>query len=52
MRNDPLYMAGDAICQRDVEPIFNELLERGYRSPDTEGLYDSFLSANYKFIKA
>ena len=52
LRNDPLYMAGDAICQSDVEPIFNELLERGYRSPDTEGLYDSFLSANDKFIKA
>lgn len=52
LRNDPLYMAGDAICQSDVEPIFNELIERGYRSADHEGLYDSFLSANDKFIKA
>lgn len=52
LRNDPLYMAGDAICQSDVEPIFNELIERGYRSTDNEGLYDSFLSANDKFIKA
>lgn len=52
LRNDPLYMPGDAICQSDVEPIFNELIERGYRSADHEGLYDSFLSANDKFIKA
>ena len=52
LRNDPLYMPGDAICQSDVEPIFNELIERGYRSADNEGLYDSFLSANDKFIKA
>ena len=52
LRNDPLYMAGDAICQSDVEPIFNELIERGYRSTDNEGLYDSFLPVNDKFIKA
>lgn len=52
LRNDPLYMPGDAICQSDVEPIFNELIERGYRSADNEGLYDSFLSANDKFIKS
>ena len=52
LRNDPLYMPGDVICQSDVEPIFNELIERGYRSADNEGLYDSFLSANDKFIKS
>ncbi len=52
LRNDPLYLPGDAICQSDVEPIFNELIERGYRSADHEGLYDSFLSANDKFIQA
>jgi hypothetical protein len=52
LRVNPLYMPGDLISQTDVEPIFNELIERGYRSPDMEGLYDSFLPDRDHFVKS
>lgn len=38
------YRPGDLICRGDVEPIFNELIDRGLNaSGDIEELYDSFL---------
>ncbi|MGC3968225.1 MAG: hypothetical protein QM775_12895 [Pirellulales bacterium] len=51
LRANVLYAPGDLISQDDVEPIFNELIESGYRSPDTESLYDSFLPDRDPFIK-
>lgn len=52
LRANALYMPGDLISQGDVEPVFNELIENGYRSPDMEGLYDSFLPDRDHFVKS
>lgn len=43
LKNNPDYKAGDLITQRDVEPIFNELIEQGRPPADNESLYDAFL---------
>lgn len=44
LKADPSYMPGDLLTQRNVEPIFNELIEQGRAPADNEALYDSILS--------
>lgn len=37
------YVAGDLLTQRDVEPIFNDLIEQGRPPAANEALYDAIL---------
>lgn len=43
LKSNSEYRAGDLITQRDVEPIFNELIAQGRPPADNESLYDAFL---------
>ncbi len=51
LRSNSNYLPGDMLTQTEVEPIFNELIDRGYQSPENEGLYDSFLPQRDPFVK-
>lgn len=43
LKANPGYVAGDLLTQRDVEPIFNALIEQGRAPADNEALYDAIL---------
>lgn len=43
LKANPGYVAGDLLTQRDVEPIFNALIEQGRKPADNESLYDAIL---------
>jgi hypothetical protein len=52
LSRNPNYSPGFLISHRDVEPIFNTLLEMGITiSADQEGLYDSILPDNAPLVK-
>lgn len=52
LSRNPNYRPGDLICRSDVEPIFNELIERGINPVDNqEELYDSFLPDESRLVR-
>lgn len=48
---DPSYQAGDLISQRNVEPIFEELLSLGFQPANHEELYDSVLPDQDRLVQ-
>jgi hypothetical protein len=49
--NNRNYKDGDLISRADVEPIFNQLIARGVKFQDNEGLYSSFLPHNSFIVR-